>query len=190
MLFMTRSIALTALATSLLLAACSRGPAEDGNGQDASVTAVDANKTPPKDWNAMDACGVVDKAAMAALVGQQVTETRLGNVHESDGTTSATSECTYVLADGGTATLMLRWSPIADNNEGSINAARSALEQTLKGFGGKLETVDGLGKAAFWAGMTKSLNVFIAEDKFAIITMPPSAKAKEQAVALARKLGA
>ncbi len=66
---MTRSIALTALATSLLLAACSRGPAEDGNGQDASVTAVDANKTPTKDWNAMDACGVVDKAVMAALVG-------------------------------------------------------------------------------------------------------------------------
>lgn len=38
--------------------------------------------------------------------------------------------------------------------------------------------------------MTKSLNVFIGEDKFAIITVPASDASKEQAVALARKLGA
>ena len=55
---------------------------------------------------------------------------------------------------------------------------------------GHVETVGGLGKAAFWAAMTKSLNVFIGEDKFAIITVPASDASKEQAVALAHKLGA
>ena len=63
-------------------------------------------------------------------------------------------------------------------------------KQTLKGFGGHVETIEGLGKAAFWAAMTKSLNVFIGEDKFAIITVPASTASKEQAVALAHKLGA
>src|SRR3546814_4287869 len=81
---------------------------------------------------------------------------------------------------------MLRWAPSGDNSDGSINLTRNGLEQTLKGFGGHVETIDGLGKAAFWAGMTKSLNVFIGEDKFAIITVPASEASKEQAVALAR----
>jgi hypothetical protein len=175
---------------SASLAGCGGDPAESKGGDAAPAAAADAGKGPPADWNATDACAVVDKAAMAALIGQAVTETRLGNVNKSDGATAATSECTYALADGQTASLMLRWSPIGDNSEGSINLTRNGLEQTLKGFGGKVETIDGLGKAAFWASMTKSLNVFIGEDKFAIINVPASANAKDQAVALARKLGA
>src|SRR3546814_20975972 len=86
---------------------------------------------------------------MSAFLGQAFTETRLGNVSQSDGATAVTSECSYQLADGGSATLMLRWSPIGDNSEGSINLTRNGLEQTLQGFGGHVETLDGLGKAAF-----------------------------------------
>ena len=188
---MSRTIMLAAVAASLTLAGCGGEAADKGGGAGmASSAAAKSGTAPPRDWNAADACAVVDKAAMSAILGQAVTETRLGNVSQSDGATAVTSECSYQLADGGSATLMLRWSPIGDNSEGSINLTRNGLEQTLKGFGGHVETIDGLGKAAFWAGMTKSLNVFIGEDKFAIITVPASEASKEQAVALARKLGA
>lgn len=188
---MTKVLALTALATTIALAGCGGGaPAPAADATDASPSAAAPAKGPPKDWNAADACTVVDKRAMAVIVGQAVDEARLGNVNQSDGVTAATSECTYTLADGQTASVMLRWSPIGDNSEGSINLTRNGLEQTLKGFGGKVETIEGLGKAAFWADMTRSLNVFIGEDKFVIINAPPGAKAREQAVTLAHKLGA
>lgn len=185
---MSRSMMLAAVAASLTLAGCDGEPADKSDS--ASAAAAKSGRAPPRDWNAADACAVVDKAAMSAILGQAVTETRLDNVSQSDGATAVTSECSYQLADGGSATLMLRWSPIGDNSEGSINLTRNGLEQTLKGFGGHVETVGGLGKAAFWAAMTKSLNVFVGEDKFAIITVPASDASKEQAVALAHKLGA
>ena len=188
---MSRTIMLVAVAASLTLAGCGGEAADKGDGAGkASSAAAKSGTAPPHDWNAADACAVVDKAAMSAILGQAVTETRLGNVSKSDGATAVTSECSYQLADGGSATLMLRWSPIGDNSEGSINLTRNGLEQTLKGFGGHVETIEGLGKAAFWAAMTKSLNVFIGENKFAIITVPAGTASKEQAVALAHKLGA
>ena len=56
---------------------------------------------------------------------------------------------------------MLRWSPIADNTQAAIATAHSGAEQTIKAFGGSVDTVGGLGKAAFWAGKIDSLNVFI-----------------------------
>ncbi|MEO7815400.1 MAG: hypothetical protein ABIR87_08130 [Sphingomicrobium sp.] len=127
---------------------------------------------------------------MAEIVGQSVRETSLNLVHQANGDTAATSQCTYTLADGGQATLMMRWSPIADNSEGAINLARNGLEETLKAFGKSLETIDGLGKAAFWAGSAGQLNVFIGEDKFVIISIPPGPAAKDNAMTLARKLGA
>ena len=171
---MSRSIMLAAVAASLTLAGCGGEAADKGDGAGtASSAAAKSGTAPPPDWNAADACAVVDKAAMAAILGQAVPRTPLGKVNQT-----------------GSAALMLRWSPIGDNSEGSINLTRNGLEQTLKGFGGHVETVGGLGKAAFWAAMTKSLNVFVGEDKFAIITVPASDASKEQAVALAHKLGA
>ncbi|MBX3593003.1 hypothetical protein [Sphingomonas sp.] len=187
---------LTALATgSILLAGCGGGgsgstPATADNGAAPAAVAGGGGATPPAGWNALDACAVIDKAAMAAIVGKSVSETALGMVSESDGTTAATSECTYTLDGGEQATVMLRWSPIADNNEGAINLTRNGLQQTLKAFGGSVETLNGLGKAAFWVDATKSLNVFIGEDKFAIINMPRGPAAKDHGIAVAKRLGA
>lgn len=175
------------LAAAIALSGCGSNSTDQTADSDASVG---AGKSPPGDWNAADACSVIDKEAMAGIVGQGVVETQLGYVSQSDGASAVTSECTYQLADNEGAKLMLRWFPIGDNSEGAINLTRNSLQQTVKAFGGEVETIDGLGKAAFWDGMGKSLNVFIGEDKFAIITMPSSVEAKDRAVMLARKLGA
>lgn len=167
-------------------------PDGDGNTVAAAPSSIAApgSVAPPANWKATDACSVIDKVMMAKIVGKPVTEISLDLVHESDGTTAADSRCTYKLADGTQATLMMRWSPIADNSEGAISLARKALQETLKAFGKSLETIDGLGKAAFWVDVAGQLNVFIGEDKFVIISMPTGPSAKEQAITLARKLGA
>src|SRR3546814_6429059 len=114
---MGSSIILVAGAASLTLAGCGGEAADKGDGAGkASSVAAKSGTAPPRDWNAADACAVVDKAAMSAILGQAVTETRLGNVSQSDGATEVTAECSYQLADGGSATLMLRCEPIGDNS--------------------------------------------------------------------------
>ncbi|MGA9659706.1 MAG: hypothetical protein WBQ60_11480 [Asticcacaulis sp.] len=188
-----RVACLALLSTALLITGCNKTSGDapaNSQAPGGNVATAAGGKSPPVDFMATDACAVVDKAAMAAIVGQAVSETHLGMVSESDGTSAATSECKYTLSNGDEASVMLRWSPIDDNTEESINLTRNSMEQTLKAFGGKVEVIDGLGKAAFWAGMSRSLNVFIGEDKFAIITIPGGTEAKDQATQLAHKLGA
>src|SRR3546814_8651239 len=86
---MSRSIMLVAVAASLTLAGCGGEAADKGDGAGkASSVAAKSGTAPPRDWNAADACAVVDKAAMSAILGQAVTETRLGNVSRSEEHTS------------------------------------------------------------------------------------------------------
>jgi hypothetical protein len=125
-----------------------------------------------------------------AATGKAVSEATLGLVHESSGSDATTSECSYIMADGGRASVMLRWSPIADNTAEAMAATRNASAETLKAFGATAETVEGLGKSAFWIAKTDTLNVFIGDDKFAIITLPADPSSKDQATTLARQLGA
>lgn len=198
---MKNNSALVLCVGTLIMTGCggTTGSQPDGDGNTVAAAqgsvvppanATPGSVAPPANWKATDACWVIDKAAMATIVGKPVAETSLALVHESDGSTAAASQCTYKLTDGTEATLMMRWSPIADNSEGAINLARNALQETMKAFGKSLETIDGLGKAAFWAGIAGQLNVFIGEDKFIIISMPTGPAAKDQAITLARKLGA
>jgi hypothetical protein len=176
------------LAAALTLSACG-GTAPEGDSAAPSTTA-EAKKS-SGDWNATDACAMVDKAAMATFLGTAIESTSLGLVNQSDGTTAAGSECTYLLAEGGRAQLLLRQSPINDNTPEAIAMARSGTQQTIDAFGGgKIEDIPGLGKAAFWVGKIDALNVFIGEDRFAIITLPASDAAKDQAIAIAKRLGA
>jgi hypothetical protein len=178
-----------AIAIALLLAGCGSAT-PNSNASDTSTAASAGATTPPAGWNATDACKVIDKSAMSAILGSAVSEATLALVHESEGTTAASSECTYLLADGSRASLMMRWSPIADNDEGAVNMTRNGLQQTAKAFGGTVDTVSGVGKAAFWVSKTDSLNVFIGNDKFLIVNTPSGLKSREQAIAVARKLGA
>lgn len=177
-------------ATSLLLAGCDGAAGTGKNGGSSETASADSKAGPPTGWNAADACSVVDKARMAAITGKPVSEASLGLVHVSSGSDATTSECSYIMEDGGRASVMLRWSPIADNSEGAMNLARNGAKQTIEAFGGTLENVDGLGKSAFWIDKTDTMNLFIGEDKFVIITLPSNPASKEQATTLARQLGA
>jgi len=176
------------LAASLTLAGCGGSTESAKQGEDA---VAGGGTAAPAGWNAADACSVVDKAKMAATAGKPVSEASLGLVHVSSGGSDATtSECSYIMEDGTRASVMLRWSPIGDNTPEAMTTALNTSKQAAEAFGGSVEAVAGLGKSAFWIGKIDAMNVFIGDDKFAIITLPSSPSSKEQATKLARDLGA
>lgn len=146
-------------------------------------------------WNATDACTILDKAAVAEILNQEIPSTQLYLVHQAGASDAATSECTYLGADGASvARLMTRWSPINDNTTASIAMARSSTAETMKAFSSvPLEDVPGLGKAAFLAPNVNQLNVFIDDARMIIVTIekvPDGAQGKDLAVAMAKKAGA
>ena len=172
----------------LLLAGCG-GTATDGTA-DGAATDGDA-KVVANGWDASDACALLDKAAVSAALGDSVTETSLGLVNKAEGANAATSECTYRLAGGSSATLMTRLSPIGDNSDAAIKQTRETTEKTMAAFSDKkIEDVAGLGKAAFFVPGINQLNVFLDDSRFIILTVGsvPNATAKDVAVGLARKI--
>lgn len=187
-----RSAALLMI-SAIALAACSQENAGAGGQDEGGMISGSAGKgTMPANFKATDACSVIDKAAMASLLNTTVSETSLALVHEPTSSEAATSECAYITADGR-ASVMLRWSPISDNTEGAMTGARNAIAETVKAMGNiPIEDISGLGKKAFFVTRINQLNVFIGEDKMAIITVPAVAghDPKEAAVSIARKLGA
>jgi hypothetical protein len=192
------TMVLAGLCGTLLLAGCNAPPGGGtANGTATAETSASGSTgggtKPPANWNATDACTLLDKAVVGAALSAQVTEAQLSLVHEADGSSAATSECTYTLAGGGRASFMARWSPIADNSDGAMNAAKNATAASIKAFSDKpVEDIAGLGKKAFFVPGINQLNVFIGEDKFVIITLASAdnATAKDIAAGLAKKVGA
>lgn len=173
----------------LLLAGCN-GPSST-RGSDDGAASANSTKTASASWDATDACALLDKATVGAALKDKVTETSLALVHQASGAEAATSECTYLLASGGRASLMTRNSPIADNTDDAMALARKTTERSLAGFTDKkVETVPALGKSAFFVPGINQLNVFIDDSKFVILTISsaPDATAKATAVELVGKI--
>ena len=186
---MKRTIWAAAAAGVLALAGCGEKGAESG-GTGAASSA--AGKT---DWNAADACSILDKAAVGEALKQNAGETLLGLVHEADSVTASTSECTYTGNEGVTvARLMTRWSPINDNTAETIASTKAATVSALKAFSDKpVEDIAGLGKAAFFVPGIDQLTVFIDDARMITLSLdkvPDGASGKDIALALAKKAGA
>jgi len=170
------------LGPALTLAACG-GPQAGGKNE--------ASDTIATGWDATDACKLLDKAVLGAAFGDTVAETSLAFVHQPSGSEAATSECTYRLDGGGTATLMARRSPIGDNTPEAIAQTRKATESAMKAFSDKpIEDVPGLGKAAFFVPGINQMNVFLDDRRFVILTLgtAPSDRAKPMAADLVKKI--
>ncbi|NIJ38500.1 hypothetical protein FHR22_003211 [Sphingopyxis panaciterrae] len=156
-----------AFGAPLALVACGGPQGDDKNEKPAAMTSGrDAG------WDATDACKLLDKAVLGAVLGDAVTETSLAFVHQPTPVEAATSECTYRLKGGGTATLMARRSPIADNTPEAIAQARKTTESTMRAFSDKsVEDVPHLGKAAFFVPGINQMNVFLDDQRFLILTL-------------------
>lgn len=171
----------------VLLAGCG---SSSGSGEASGGSAEASAGGMPGNWKATDACSIIDKAEMGEVMKSGVTDASLAMVHEADSTAAATSECSYIFADGGRATVMTRWSPINDNTAESIATARSVTGESVKAFSDKpVEDVPGVGKAAFFVPKINQFNVFLDDARMVIITLPsaPDAEAKDRGIALAGK---
>lgn len=179
---MKKSMILT-LGAALALAAC--GGAQDGGKDEKSMAATSG-------WDATDACKLLDKTVVGTALGDTVAETSLAFVHQPTASEAATSECTYRLEGGGTATLMARRSPIADNTPEVIAQTRKATESAMRAFSDKsVEDIPGLGKAAFFVPGINQMNVFLDSERFVILTLGSvrGDRAKDIATDLVKKVG-
>ncbi|MCA0209323.1 MAG: hypothetical protein LCH74_09700 [Proteobacteria bacterium] len=171
-----------ALGSALALSAC--GGPQDKAKDETSVAGASG-------WDATDACKLLDKAVVGAALGDTVTETSLAFVHQPTAVEAATSECTYRLKGGGTATLMARRSPIADNTPEVIAQTRKATETTMRAFSDKaIEDVPDLGKAAFFVPGINQMNVFLDDQRFVVLTVgtAPRDRAKDVAANLVQRI--
>lgn len=174
---MKQTLAILPIATALILGAC--GSDKQAAKGDTDVTSATAG------WDATDACTLLDKSAVGAALKDEVTEASVSLVNQASGANAATSECTYLLASGGRASLMTRNSPIADNTPEAIALARNATQETVAAFTDKkVEDVPGLGKAAFFVPGINQLNVFIDDKRFVILTISSAANATAKATAV------
>ena len=185
----------TVWATLMVLAAGLTGCGDAANTDRGGAGASVKGSAVPAGWNAADACSVLDKAAVATALGQGVKDTQLGFVHEAGAADAATSECSYIGADGATlAIAMTRWSPINDNSSASMDGARNAAASALKAFSDKkIEDIPALGKAAFLVPGIDALTVFIDDARMITVTVqkvPEGGSGKDIAIALAKKAGA
>lgn len=186
-----QAISTIAMVCVLSLAACSDNSAEEDPAAQSASTSADT----PANWNAADACSILNKAAVAKALEQEVKETHLSLVHEAGAIDAATSECTYTGAEGSSiASLMTRWSPINDNTQSSIVGTRNAAASALKSFSDKqIEDVPGLGKAAFFTPGIDSLTVFFDDARMITLNVqkvPEGKSGKDVAVMLAKDAGA
>ncbi len=188
---MSKSLAIAAGLACLLLTGCGSKGSDAGAVADEGEAAA-AGGNMPAAWKATDACSIVDKAEMGEVMQAEVTETALGLVHEPDASSAGTSECTYSFKDGGSVTVMTRWSPIADNTADAIAATRSTTASTMAAFSDKkLEDIPGVGKAAFFVPGINQFNVFLDDSRMMILTLGGMSadQAKQRAIALVGKAG-
>lgn len=172
---MRRSLAI--VPALIALAACGGDEAGNGAGTDAATGSATASK-----WNAEDACSVLAKADVEAVMADKVTGTELGTVSKGTDQLAGFSTCHYLMPDAMRQVgFMARLSPQPDNTPEAIKKARDEVAEYM----GPVSDEAGLGKAAFWVPKVRQMVVFIGEDRYANITMPAGDDAAMRAKARA-----
>jgi hypothetical protein len=145
-------------------------------------------------WDGTKACETLKQADVEAVTGQKAQAGKLDAVNQPSEGRAATSMCSYALADGGAVTFLSRVSEGED-----LQQALAAIKNPPAGMEmGRQEDVAGVGKAALWNETTHQLQFWLDGDHFGIVGImrgdfskqPDLSKSKEQAIALAKRLGA
>ena len=159
--------AVTGIGLALLLAACSKGGGDAGNGTGGG-TGGGLAAAIGGDWGATDACRLLDKAKVAAATGSAVTKAELSAVTEAKGGLAALSTCTYTLANGALVGVLTRDAPSGSKLADALASAKGPEAQAM---GLTFEDVPGVGKAALWNAKMDSLQVFYDDRRYAAINI-------------------
>ena len=176
------------------LAGCGEKAAQDTKSEDGAAVSAETGGM-PSDWKATDACSIVDKSVVAAVMKTEIPESRVSLVHKPNGAEAATSTCNYLRGDGASvASLQVRWSPISDNTPETMALTKKTTFETMNAFTeAKVEDVPNLGISAFLVPRFDQLTVFIDKARMIMVTVekvPDGASGKDIAIELARKAGA
>lgn len=149
------------------LAACSQ-PAATQSEQAAAGNSAAPKVVASGQWNAEDACALLDKATVGAALGTKIVKVELGPTAKMTDQSAGMSTCFYDLEDGQRLAFLARQSPMADNTPAAMKKARDEVVAML----GPVTEVTGVGKSAFWIPSLRQLVVFLGEDRYFNVTMP------------------
>jgi hypothetical protein len=185
------------LAGALALAACGGGESADNAG---NVTAeppagiTNAKVGLPANFNATDACSILDRNVVAEVMGSEVKSAEVSTVTAPTDATAGFSNCTYTLANGLTPQFFARWSPTPDSTPA---AAEETVKQAADLLGKTPEKVAGLKSPAWWVSGTNQLHIFPDAQRYVFFTMffsgvkpkPSDEQAKAWALGMAKRAG-
>jgi len=158
------SITLTVVLLAAILVGCG-WPAPQSGGAAAPSRQTGAGQV------TLDACALLARADVEAVLGAPVKEPAHGMENEGDATTATISECHY---DPGSesstrsATVFVRRSPADDNSTGAITSVRDTVKEMA---GTDPQAVAGIGDTAFWGGRRAGLHVFKGPNWYLIISV-------------------
>lgn len=135
----------------------------------------------------LDACSLLTKAEVEAVLGDAIKEPKQGNYTPGTSDTAEIANCDYRVEGRAlqSVALMARISPEPDNTPEAINSVR----ESFKRMGSAPVEVKGVGDVAIWG--RNMLNVFKGENRSFIVTVigaKDEAAAMEQAKTLALKV--
>ena len=168
--------------SALMLAACGNGTGGGG------IAGTGGG------WDGTKACDYLKQADVEAVTGRKSAPGKLDGVVPAANGGAAVSICSYDLADGRNVGLLTRVSSGQD-----MAATVDSIRNPPPGFAiGKNVDLPGVGKAALWNDETHQLNFWLDGDHYGVITFargdytkrPDLSASREQAIALAHRLGA
>lgn len=183
-----RTLLLTG-SVALALSACGGGGTASNASGAAGTAAPGASG-----WKATDACAILDKGRVVAVLGSPVATATLGAVKDEGNGFPLYSQCEFTLEDGR----MLIFGTGQYTNSTTLAEQVADMRRQTALVAKEPVDLPGLGKAAFWAKELGAVYVFIGNDRYmsATVVQPDMRKPqvtleKTQAddIAILRKAG-
>ena len=133
-----------------------------------------------------DACTILSKVDVAAVIGTFVEHTELAQVAKMTDQTAGFSTCVYTMPANKQVAFMARLSPEDDNTPEAMKSARDQAAELM----GPAEDVPNLGKYAFWLPKLRQIVVFVDGNRYMNLTLPrgeDDATARTRAIKLVQK---
>jgi hypothetical protein len=137
----------------------------------------------------LDACTLMTKADVAAIMGQPYQDGVPGLQNDGSGGTAAFSECRFAqVSDQLTEVrVFVRRSPVDDNTPAAIDQDRQSMREN---FNATVRDVSGIGDVAFWAVYPsgKQLHVFKGGNLYLFVTLSSTLPDNDATIAKAKAL--
>jgi hypothetical protein len=118
----------------------------------------------------LDACALVRKTDVEAVLGAPVMEPTYGMQNAGSETMATISECVFEATDLGKprASVLVRRSPVNSNSPAELASVHATVKEMARS---EPQPVAGIGDTAFWGGQLAGLHVFKGNNWYVIISV-------------------